>query len=146
MAGAFLSVDVSVPPVIATALTTSGQPVPASKTGLALIDTGATVTCVHEPLLIGLGLHPVGAVTSGTAAGPTQQALYMARLVFPLIGWTVDLQLVGVDLSGQTISSAPTGTLSPPPTQPVVALLGRNLLRYSTLIWNGLGGFWTISY
>jgi Aspartyl protease len=146
MAGAFLSVDVSVPPVIATALTTAGQPVPPSQTGLALIDTGATMTCVHEPLLTSLGLHPVGTVRSGTAAGQTQQAVYMARLVFPLIGWTVDLQLVGVDLSGQTIAVAPPGAQSQPPAQPVVALLGRNLLRFCNLIWNGSGGFWTISY
>jgi len=102
-----------------------------------MIDTGASLTCVHEPLLANLGLNPVGVVNSGTAAGRIQQALYVARLVFPLIGWTVDLQVVGVNLEGQEVATSPP--------QPIVALLGRNLLRNSVLVWNGWGGFWTLA-
>ena len=102
-----------------------------------MIDTGATMTCVHEPILIDLGLHPVGTVTSGTAAGPIQQSLYMARVNFPLVGWNLDLPVAGVDLSSQVITTMPP--------QPVIALLGRNLLMQAVLVWNGPGGFWTIA-
>lgn len=132
-----MAIEVHIPPQIADVLAKEGTPVPASISGLALVDTGATMTCVHEPLLTNLGLKPVGLVNSGTAAGPTQQSVYMARLLFPVLGWTVDIQVAGVDLTGQT----------PPliPPQSIIALLGRNLLSQTLLIWNGPGGFWTIS-
>jgi len=135
--GACLATEVHLPPLVAEALAKEGTPVPTSKGGLALLDTGATMTCVHEPLLTDLGLKPVGVVTSGTAAGPVQQSVYMVRLIFPVLGWTVDLQVAGVDLTGQT------PPLDPP--QPIIALLGRNLLTQCVLIWNGPGGFWTIA-
>ncbi len=137
MVGAFLIMDVQVPPVVATALTDAGEPVPPSSSGVALVDTGATFTCVDEPILTGLGLHPVGTVASGTAAGPVQQSLYVARITFPIWAWTMDIQVVGVDLSGQIL-------LTDPPQRPI-ALLGRNLLKFCVLIWNGPGGFWTIT-
>jgi hypothetical protein len=129
--------DVHVPPAVETALTTAGQPVPPSASGLVLVDTGATMTCVHEPILMDLGLNPVSTVTSGTAAGPTQQSVYMARITFPILGWTVDLPVAGVDLSSQQIATAPP--------QPLIALLGRNLLQNCVLVWNGPAGIWTIA-
>jgi hypothetical protein len=135
--GAILTLDVHVPPAIANALTASNQPVPPAVSGITLVDTGATMTCVHEAILTGLGLQPVGQVQSGTANGPVQQNVYMTRLVFPLLGWTVDLPVAGVDLTGQQAQ------LNPP--QDIIALLGRNLLRNCVLIWNGVGGFWSIS-
>jgi hypothetical protein len=134
--GAFITVDVDPPPQIVSTMSAAGQAPPTSAAGLALIDTGATLTCVHEPLLTGLGLNPVGIVNSGTAAGQVQQSLYVARLTFPQLGWTSDLQVVGVDLSGQQVATTPP--------QSIVALVGRNLLQFWTLIWNGAGGFWTI--
>ena len=130
--GANTPVDVSAPTALAAAL-----PAATSATGLAHVDTGATLTCVHEPILQGLGLKPVGVINSGTAAGPVQQSLYFARLTFPVFGWSGDLQVVGVDPSGQQV---PTD-----PPQNMTALLGRNLLQYWLLVWNGPGGFWSIS-
>jgi hypothetical protein len=135
--GAFVTMDVAVPPAIAATLTASGQAVPPSASGCALVDTGATITCVHEPLLIALGLQPVDKVASGTAAGPVQQSIYMARISFPLLSWSLDLPVAGVDLVGQAIATAPP--------QPVIALLGRNLLSNCVVIWNGPGGYWTIA-
>ena len=136
-AGAFLSVDVDLPPQVSSTVTAAGQAPPPSATGLALVDTGATLTAVHEPLLKGLGLNPVGVVTSGTAAGPIQQSLYFARLVFPVLGWTIDQQVTGVDLTGQAVQTNPP--------QPIVALLGRNLLQNAVLIWNGPAGSWALA-
>jgi hypothetical protein len=101
------------------------------------VDTGATMTCVDERTLTALGLQPVQTVTSGTAAGPKQQSVYFARVSFPILGWTIDLPVAGVDLSGQEVM------LVPP--QPVMALLGRNLLSQCMLVWNGPGGFWSIA-
>lgn len=136
-AGAFLSVDISVPAAISAALTTAGHAVPPSQTGVAAIDTGASLTCVHEPLLTGLGLNPVGMATTGTAAGQVQKPLYVARLLVPQIGWTLDIQVLAVDLTGQMINTTPP--------QPIIALLGRNLLRNCVLLWNGTAGIWTLA-
>jgi hypothetical protein len=136
-AGAFTSVDVGLPPQIAAAMAAAAQALPPSGTGLALVDTGATLTCVHEPVLTGLGLNPVSIVTSGTAAGPVQQSMYFARLTFPMLRWTGDLPVVGVDLTGQQVATTPP--------QDIVALLGRNLLQNWMLVWNGSGGLWSIS-
>jgi hypothetical protein len=112
--------------------------VPAPQTGIALIDTGATMTCVHEPILKLLTLNPIGAVTSGTANGPVQQSLYPASLHFTALGFGIELdQVAGVDLAGQTVP------LNPP--QNVVALIGRNVLSRCIFIYNGPGGFWTLA-
>lgn len=137
--GAFFPIEVQVPPQIAELLTNNGQSVPAPISGLAMIDTGATMTCVHEPLLQQLGLKPISVVTSGTANGPAQQSVYGGRIFFPAQGWTLDLNgIVGVNLGGQIIPV-------PPAPQPLIALLGRNFLEHFVFIWNGPGGFWTIS-
>ena len=49
--GAYFPIEVQVPPEIATKLTDDGEAVPDAKAGMGLIDTGATLTCVHEPIL-----------------------------------------------------------------------------------------------
>jgi hypothetical protein len=135
--GAVTPIDLSVPMAVASSLASAGQPVPPSATGVAMLDTGASLTCVHEPLLTGLGLHPVGSITSGTAAGQVQQSLYVALLSFPQIGWIGDLAVVGVDLTGQQVGTAPPQKLD--------ALIGRNLLQNWTLVWHGSAGHWSIS-
>lgn len=136
--GAFFPIEVHVPPQIAQALINAGKTVPNCFKSLALIDTGATFTCVDEPILRNLGLNPVGIVTSGTANGPVRQNIYPARIAFPTKGWTVDLaQAVGVNLAGQAIPKTPP--------EPIIALLGRNLLQHWVFIYNGPGAYWTVA-
>lgn len=137
--GAFFPIEIHVPPKIAEALTKAGKPVPQSVAGLGLIDTGATLTCISEDVLKNLGLNPFDVVNSGTADGLKKQNVYPARIVFPTQGWTLDLQkAIGVNLEGQVIHKIPP--------EPVIALLGRNLLQHWVLIYNGAGGFWTVSF
>jgi hypothetical protein len=109
---------------------------------MGLIDTGATYTCVHEPLLVALGLPPINVIQSGTANGPVQQNVYAARVNFPQIGWDVGLiQVIGVNLAGQ-MTPASHG-LTP---FAIVALIGRDLLAQCSLHWEGPAGFWSISW
>jgi hypothetical protein len=107
---------------------------------MALIDTGASNTRVHEPILKALGLNPIGSMTSGTAAGPTQHSLYPVRLEFPAdhIDREFD-SVVGVDLSGQ-VANLSTGP------EPIIALIGRDVLRDWILIYNGIGGVISIAF
>lgn len=137
--GAFFPIEVHVPPKIAETLTKAGKPVPKGIAGLGLIDTGATLTCISEEVLKALGLNPFDVVSSGTADGQKKQNVYPARIVFPAQGWTLDLQkAVGVNLTGQIVPKVPP--------EPIIALLGRNLLQRWVFIYNGLGGFWTVSF
>ena len=107
--GAFFQIEVRVPPQVAQLLTDQGKPIPDPVAGLALIDTGATMTCVHEPILQQLGLNPIDVVDTGTAKGPAKQSVYPGKIVFPTEGWTVDLErVVGVDLSDQAIWLRPS--------------------------------------
>ena len=136
--GAFCPIESHVPPKIAQILTNAGQPIPKCVMGIGLIDTGASSTCVHEPILQELGLKPIDIVKSGTAGGPKQSNVYPARIQCPTHRWTLDLgRAIGVDLSGQVLNKVPP--------EPIIALLGRDLLRHWVFIYNGAGGFWTIS-
>jgi hypothetical protein len=106
---------------------------------MALIDTGASMTCVHEPILRQIQLNPIGVALFGTAKGQVQQSIYPARIVFPVWGgMTIDFQgVAGVDLSGQSIQTTPP--------EPVICLVGRNILERFVFVYNGPGGFWTIA-
>lgn len=96
------------------------------------------MTCVHEAVLQQLGINPIGVVTIGTASGPALQNAYPVRLDFPTTGWSFELPFVpGVDLSGQIVP------LRQP--QPLIVLLGRNVLENWVLVWNGPGALWTVA-
>lgn len=141
--GAVLAVEIHVPTAVAALLTQQGHPVPTGVPGWALIDTGATFSCVHEQAFLDLGLAPVGVASMLTANGPADRPTYPGRLVFPEIGWDFDLPLplACVDLTGQVISFGPNN-----PSQPILMLLGRDLLSGCVLIWNGPAAIWSLSY
>lgn len=136
--GAYFPIEIHVPPLIAEALTKQGLSIPTPVSGVGLIDTGASLTCVDEYILTGLSLNPIGVVNTGTASGPVQQNVYPGRIVFPTKGWTLDLERVaGVNLAGQVVREAQP--------KPIIALLGRNFLERCVFIYNGTMGSWTIS-
>jgi hypothetical protein len=138
IAGAYFPIEIHVPTPIAEALVQLGHALPAPQMGLAILDTGATMTAVHEPALTALGLQPVNTVNMGTANGPVLQNVYAARVYFPTVGWNVELQqVVGSNLAGQIIPVRPP--------QPLICLIGRNTMQDWVVIWNGPGGFWTVA-
>jgi hypothetical protein len=140
--GALTNIEVHVPTPVAQGGGQPAPPLPAPQTGMALIDTGATFTSVHEPLLIALGLTPINVITAGTANGPVQQNVYAARLNFPGLGWDVGLvQITASNLSGQ-VTPASHGV----PSRPLIALIGRDLLAQCSFHWEGTSGFWSISW
>src|SRR5260370_8627307 len=103
--GPILAVSVSIPQALAAFYTRQQIPLPSPITGLALVDTGATRSCVHAPIMSNLGVNPIGVVTSGTPAGQVLHSLYPAHFTFPATNIEVDFtSVVGVDLSGQILT------------------------------------------
>ena len=136
--GAILPVAVHVPDVIANLLTANNEPIPNPVTGIALIDTGCTLTSVDQLAMVSLGLNPVNVVTTHTADGPKQQYQYPVKLEFP--GHNIVMAIsaaTGVNLTGQVI---PTD-----PPQDMLVLIGRDFLFGTVMVWNGKYGMWSLS-
>ena len=130
--GPRLPIEIHVPTALAKHLSQNGQPVPAPLSGWALIDTGASVTCVDANAIQSLGVQPVGVVNVGTpSTAGTPQNQYPVRLVFP-----------GSPLPGLETMHAIGSVLQP---QKLLALIGRDALASLVLVYNGPGGFITLA-
>ena len=134
-AGALLEVEVNIPQPLINLLTTQNQPIPSPKTGLALIDTGASRTSVEITTLSDLGINPIGISSIGTAAGTTQCQLFPARLNFPALQLTVDFSSVlSVNLKGQKVGG-----------NQIIVLIGRDILSKGLFVYSGNGGFFSLA-
>lgn len=134
--GLLLQAEVLVPAALERFLLKTNRPIPSPRRGWALLDTGATSTCVDRKTLEEMGIAPIGTVSVGTAGGPVTQHTFPVRLRLPEEG--LDFQFtaaIGADLSGQ-------GALE----QPIRILLGRDVLSRCVVVYNGPGGFVTIAY
>lgn len=128
--GPILQVSVSIPQALAEFYTRQQIPLPSPITSVALIDTGATRSCVHGPVMRTLGVNPIGVVTNLTAGGPASHNLYPAHFTFPATGINIDFtSVIGADLTGHIING-----------QQLIALIGRDVLSLGILIYNGAMG------
>ena len=133
--GPFFQVLVSIPQPLAEFYTKNKTPLPAPVAGIALVDTGASKSCVHGPIMKRLQVSPIGVATSHTAAGPVPHSLYPAHFTFPTAKIEIDFAaVVGVDLSGQTIGG-----------QQLIALIGRDVLAMGMFIYNGSTGSYSFA-
>lgn len=133
--GPILPIEVHVPSILAAYFSERNETPPAPVAGLALIDTGATNSCVDNKVIASLGVKPVGIIKTGTAGGVVEQHVYPAKFRFPVEGMEVEFnRAVGVDLTGQTVAG-----------HDIIALIGRDLLTRWVLIYNGPGGFFTLA-
>lgn len=135
MTGPILGVEVSIPKELADLLTAEKKAIPSLKAGYALIDTGATRSGVDHSIITELGVQPVGVAKTLTAGGEVEQNLFPAHFRFP--GENIDIDfssVLGVNLKGQNVNG-----------QPIIALLGRDILSRFVLIYNGPGGFFSIA-
>lgn len=132
--GAFLEILVSIPQALTEFYSKENIPIPAPISGYALIDTGASKSCVHGSIMKELHVSPIGVATSHTAAGAVPHALYPAHFTFPAAKIEIDFaSVVGVNLSGQQIA-----------TKPIIALIGRDVLAMGIFVYNG--SFGTFSF
>lgn len=138
LTGPVVDVLVEVPTALAASLATQKQQLPKPVPGLALVDTGATASAVDLQVIQQLGVQPVSVANVATPTGAQSRPLFPGRFTFP--GTNVpamDFQaLIGADLSLQKIHGM---------AAPLVALLGRDILKHFVLVYNGPSGWWSLS-
>jgi predicted aspartyl protease len=108
-----------------------GQIVPPPISGLALIDTGASSTCIDDAIAQQLRLPVIDVVQMVSAShASTQQSVYpvLIEVVGPAIQINVP-RAIGANLA----------------TQGLTALIGRDFLQHVTLFYNGVTGQITLS-
>lgn len=107
-----------------------GKQAPAFK-AVALIDTGATSTCISPEVVEKLGLISFDFQTVHTAAGQSEQFLYDIGVGLPISQPNIlSVQAPCADLSGQ----------------PFQVLLGRDILSMCSLFYNGTDNSFVLHY
>jgi hypothetical protein len=136
-AGPVLPVEIAVPTALSSFLSARNQQIPAPVAGFALIDTGATRSCVDSQVISSLGVNPIGITSLGTARGRSQHHLYPAKFNFPAMkGFEIEFgSVVGVDLSGQGAGK-----------MQIIALIGRDVLSRCILIYHGPKGSFSLAF
>ena len=97
----------------------------------ALVDTGATESCIDSSLAVLLHLPIVDRKALSGAHGKDEVNMHLAQIVIPSLSWTIVGQFAGVHLRAGG--------------QPHFALIGRTFLRTFTMIYNGRTGSVTLT-
>jgi predicted aspartyl protease len=111
------------------ALASQGKPVPIPEPGIALIDTGASNSCIDEKVAQKLGL-PV--IDQGSMLSASHEKvpcnIYPALIATPIMNFNIP-RAMGASL-------APHG---------LIAIIGRDVLQACVFFYNGLSGEFTLS-
>ena len=93
---------------------------------LAVVDTGATISCIDTELALSLRLPLVGTQRFGGIDGLSDRPMHLAQIVVPDLNYTIYGGFAAVDL----IAGG----------QPHAVLLGRSFLRAFRMIYDGRTG------
>lgn len=128
--GALLEVKLGIPASVAAGMTSRGTTVPAPKTVLALIDTGASISALSQDVADASGLIQTGMVQLGGIGGTGMRPVYAASIGFgdPKIPAVDPVQIAGVDL----------------PSKDFHFLIGRDILRYLVMTYDGPRGVFAL--
>lgn len=121
------------------ALAAANQPVPQFQQIRALVDTGASCTCLDPSVLQALSLSPTGQVpvnTPTTGTQPHTANQYDVRLIIPGM------------IATHPLFVAPTVTVVEAQLLPqgFHGLIGRDILALCVLVYNGPLGQFTLAY
>ena len=117
--------------VVVSTLFDPPQPPTEGHTTHALVDTGATQSCIDMQLAQTLGLPVVDFVMISGAAGASRHPLYAARVAIPALEVFQFGAFAGVDLTAGE--------------QPHRVLLGRTFLQGTVMIYDGIRAQVTIA-
>ena len=125
---------------MATAIASTGRPVPAPITGAILVDTGATTTCISEQSARDLGLRPVDTQETYGAGGKHTNNVYAVHLELRIHQNTIGavIRASGIPSLEQTFQNMGVKINGRPVR--VIGLLGRDMLRFCKMTYNGLTG------
>jgi hypothetical protein len=129
--GPVLPVEISIPAALLRRLAQQGSLPPTPQPGLALVDTGASLSAVDDEIVRTLGIVPVGQTQIHTAGGIISRPLYPLRFSFPGIGLP---PITFRRVAGSALQS-----------QGIIALLGRDVLANFILIYNGSAGTFSLA-
>jgi hypothetical protein len=135
--GPIIPVNIGIPAALEEFCAEKGFPVPAPVAGYALIDTGASGSAVHEQILLDLGVLPIDSIPTHTPHGPGRSFVYPAKVSFPALniqGYRFD-RLIGCDLKWTTFDG-----------KEITMLLGRDMLKFFLMIYNGVVSDVTLAY
>lgn len=133
--GPIIPVEISIPTALAESFTKSNTPIPQPKSGWVLIDTGATTSCVDDDVITQLGVNPIGRSKIQNSGGEQEVNIFPAHMRFPNIQ-NFELEFasaIGVNIQAQKVND-----------QPIIALLGRDILSKCVLVYNGTLGMFTL--
>jgi hypothetical protein len=137
--GPILNALVGVSSARRQALTQLNQPIPPPKGIRALVDTGASCTCIDPAVFQSLGLTPTGVIwvhTPSTGGTPAQHQQFDVSLFIPAAGANAvphilpTLQVTAAELAVQGID----------------ALIGRDVLADCVLVYNGALPYFTLAF
>jgi len=97
----------------------------------ALVDTGASISCIDNQVAISLKLPIIDRQRVSGTAGAHEVNMYLAQVFVPELRTTFYGSFAGVDLAAGG--------------QAHVVLLGRDMLQHVRLIYDGITGRVTIS-
>ena len=130
--GPILQVNLSVASAFADQLLKENKPVPQAITGFALLDTGASCTCIDDDAAKKLGLPVIDKVKMSSAShNESEKNVYPA--IIEVLGMPMKInadRVIGASLAAQDL----------------LVLFGRDLLSNFTLFYNGANGEFTISF
>jgi predicted aspartyl protease len=128
MRGPVLQVNVTIEQNAGRALMSQGKTLPL-KAGYALVDTGASNTCIDEQAAQELGLPIIDVANMQSASHDSHPCnVYPVQIITPMVALN----------SQRTLGAALA-------SQGLLVLIGRDVLRSCTLFYNGPSGQFTLS-
>lgn len=129
--GPVVQVTVSVGQQIAAQVLQEGGELPPPVSGLALIDSGATGTCIDEEAAQQLKLPVIDVVKISSAShSEVEQSVY-----------PIQIEVVGLPVT----VNAPRAIGAPLKSQGICVLIGRDVLQHCMFVYNGLSGSFSLS-
>lgn len=128
--GPILQVTITVEENVGKGLLAQGKPVPTPVSGMALIDTGATNTCIDDQAAQSLVLPIIDVARMTSATHANQQCN-----IYP----------VQINMPPNLTINAPRAMGAGLAAQGLLVLLGRDVLQACNLFYNGPMGQFTLS-
>jgi hypothetical protein len=138
VSGPSLPVLIQVPHQVAELMRQNGEEVRPPIQGMAMVDTGASATCVDRVSVESLGIQRAGVAQVASTTTVELAPLFHVGFSFPNINFP-NMEFpaaLGQNLANQRI---------PPFNLPLLVLLGRDFLSTCLLVYNGSNATWQIS-